>query len=158
MKTREFRKCDTVDFFPVHTPLTPQKQQENTLQKLTELLDIYKGQTVKRCANIDKKMNKIEKVVILTPLGTSPYRVNKQQYTEPSQKPHLIYHKYNTRAAKLYNEAKRPRVETKIAYKGTLLNMHEVLPEQTGRKHPLWHQPPRVATAHHTMSDIPMEL
>ena len=44
MKTRAFRKCDTVDFFPVQTPLTPQTQQENILQKLTELLDIYKGQ------------------------------------------------------------------------------------------------------------------
>ena len=58
-KTRAFRNCDTVDFFPLHTPIIPKKLHEDIIQKLNDLISIYKGQSSKSNDRIDNMMKRL---------------------------------------------------------------------------------------------------
>ena len=93
-------------------------------------------------------METIAKLVPTTP----PYRPNTTKLIQLSEtqrkvphKPLPNIHKYNTRAAKAYNEVKLPRVgQAKIVYKGAPININEVFTKKPGYKKNLRHQLPRV--------------
>ena len=100
-------------FFPIHTPLPPKNMLEDRLQKLADLIFIYKGQTSKTSKEMDNKMETIEKLVLTTPPYKSSTKTTSQQSTlhrKVPQKPLPSIQKYNTMLAKAYDEATLPRV------------------------------------------------
>ena len=62
-KTRGFRICDTVEFFPQHSKITPETLQQQIERKLSELLKICTHTVDKFSKPLDRQLKLLEDVI-----------------------------------------------------------------------------------------------
>jgi hypothetical protein len=102
-RTKGFRDCDTVDFFPKHTTLKPLTMQEQIMDKLQELVILFKQHSPK--ASTEFNDNNDITPTIPKVLNTDPFNRSHSKLQDT-----LVPHKYNTRFSKR-NAALSPRVQ-----------------------------------------------